>query len=58
MSIDKDSSGFPQVNVHKRTSKVNLWMIASVLVFFAVTAAVAVWVSRRSAAPDAITAPV
>jgi hypothetical protein len=26
----------PILNVHKRTTKVNIWMIVSVLVFFAV----------------------
>ena len=48
MSIDKESDGVPEVNVHRRTTKVNLWMIAAILVFFAVAAVAAVWISRRS----------
>jgi hypothetical protein len=33
----------PVVNVHKRTTKVNIWMVIGVLVFLAV-GAVAVWI--------------
>jgi hypothetical protein len=51
MSIDKESSGVPEVNVHKRTTKVNLWMIAAILMFFVVMAGVAFWVSRQAASP-------
>lgn len=47
MSIDKNSTGVPEINVHKRTTKVNLWMVVAVLGFFAVMAAVAVWASRE-----------
>ena len=46
MSIDKGSSGFPEVNVHRRTTKVNLWMIVGILIFLAATAMVAVWISH------------
>ena len=48
MSIDKNSSGLPAVNVHKRTTKVNLWMIAAVLGFLALMAALAIRTSRKS----------
>jgi len=51
MSIDKESNGLPQVNVHRRTTKVNLGMIAAILVFFALAIGVAIWASRRQ--PDA-----
>ena len=51
MSIDKESSGFPEVNVHRRTTKVNLWMIAGIALFLAVAAATAFWVSRQAAPP-------
>lgn len=51
MSIDKESDGVPEVNVHRRTTKVNLWMIVAILVFFAVAALAAVWISRRSDLP-------
>lgn len=43
MSIDKESSGFPEVNVHRRTTKVNLSIIIGVGIFFAITASVLFW---------------
>ncbi len=52
MSIEKDSSGLPEVNVHRLTTKVNLWMIAAIVLFFAVAAVAAVWISRQSPAPN------
>ena len=33
MSFDDKQAGVPNVNVHKRTTKVNLWMIAAVVIF-------------------------
>jgi hypothetical protein len=51
MSIDKDSSGFPEVNVHRRTTKVNLWMIVGILVFFIVGGAAAFWNSQKTPPP-------
>jgi hypothetical protein len=51
MSIDKESSGFPEVNVHRPTTKVNLWMIVAILMFLAVAAAAAFWISRHAASP-------
>jgi len=47
MSIDKNSTGVPEINVHKRTTKVNLWMVAAVIVFLAFMAVTAVWTSRE-----------
>lgn len=61
MSIDKESSGFPEVNVNRPTTKVNLWMIAAILLFLAAAAAAAWWTSQRSASapsePPGATAP-
>lgn len=48
MSIDKESSGFPEVNVHRATTKVNLWMIAGILLFLVVAGAAAFWSSRQA----------
>jgi hypothetical protein len=45
MSIEKESSGLPEMNVHKRTTKVNLGVIAGVLVFLAIAVSVVVWLS-------------
>ena len=47
MSIDKEGSGFPEVNVHRRTTKVNLGIIIAVAVFLAATASVVFWLASR-----------
>ncbi len=52
MSIDKESTGLPEVNVHRRTTKVNLWMIAGVVAFLVAMTAAAVWISRSSPPAD------
>jgi hypothetical protein len=48
MSIEKESTGLPEVNVHKRTTKVNLSIIVGVVIFFVTMGAVVwwFWVSR------------
>src|ERR1035437_912697 len=51
MSIDKESRDFPEVNVHRPTTKMKLWMIARILMFLGVAAAAAVWISRDAASP-------
>ena len=51
MSINQGSSGFPEVNVHRRTTKVNLWMIAAIVMFLTLTGGAAFWISRRAAEP-------
>lgn len=33
----------PLVNVHKRTTQVNLWMVVGLVLFFAVAAGVVAW---------------
>ena len=43
MSIDKHSDGVPQINMAKRTSKVNLGVVVGVILFFAAMGAVAFW---------------
>ena len=43
MSIEKESSGLPEMNVHKRTTKVNLSVVIAVLLFFAVTFSIVWW---------------
>lgn len=52
MSIEKESHGFPEVNVHRRTTKVNVSMVIAVLLFFAIAAGVAVWIGGRADTPD------
>jgi hypothetical protein len=43
MSIDKNSSGLPNVDVRKRTTKVNLSIVVGVTIFFAITLGVVWW---------------
>ena len=43
MSIDKRSSGLPEVNIHKRTTQVNLSIVIAVAIFLAVTLGVVWW---------------
>ncbi|HYC70053.1 MAG TPA: hypothetical protein VEB66_02540 [Opitutaceae bacterium] len=48
MSIEKDSDGVPEVDPRKRTTKVNLFIIAAVGVFMAIGAFLMWWLSRNS----------
>ena len=48
MSIEKESTGFPEVNVHKRTTKVNFGIVIGVAVFFAAMAGVVWWFWSRN----------
>lgn len=49
MSIEKESSGLPQVDMSKRTTKVNLSIVIGLAVFFAAMLAVVAWLwSTRS----------
>jgi hypothetical protein len=52
MGFDPNSAGKPLVNVHKKTTQVNLWMVVGVVVFFIVGTAVLFWLSG-SHGPDA-----
>ena len=42
MSIDKESDGVPEFDVHKRTTKVNFSVIIAVVLFF-VIGGLAMW---------------
>ena len=48
MGFDPQTAGQPLVNVRKRTTKVNLFMAAAVLVFFVLGAFVIFWMHQRS----------
>jgi hypothetical protein len=43
MSIDKNSDGVPEVNLARRTTKVNLGVIVGVVIFFVAMGGVVVW---------------
>jgi hypothetical protein len=43
MSIEKEGSGLPQVDVHKRTTKVNLSIVIGLAVFFAAMFSLVAW---------------
>jgi hypothetical protein len=47
MSIDKESTGLPEIDVHRRTTKVNLATMVAVLVFLAIAAAAIIWFASR-----------
>jgi hypothetical protein len=47
MSIEKESSGLPEVNVHRRTTKVNLSIVIGVAVFLIAMAGVVWWMSQN-----------
>jgi hypothetical protein len=47
MGFDPNSAGQPLVNVHKKTTQVNLWMVVGVSVFFLISALTVVWLSKR-----------
>jgi hypothetical protein len=43
MSIERDSNGLPQVNPHKRTTKVNFSVVIGVAIFLGAMFAVVWW---------------
>ncbi|HWL15099.1 MAG TPA: hypothetical protein VNR00_05810 [Opitutus sp.] len=47
MAIDKESSGLPEVDIKRRTTKVNLGVVVGVVVFLVAMAAIVYWFSRR-----------
>jgi hypothetical protein len=47
MSIEKESNGLPEIEVKRRTTRVNLSMVVGILIFFAVAVAVAFWAANR-----------
>ena len=47
MSIDKHSSGMPEIDVHRRTTKVNFGTIAGVIVFLVLAVAAIIWFARQ-----------
>lgn len=47
MSIDKEGTGVPEFDLHRRTTKVNLATMAGVLLFFIVVGAVIFWFASR-----------
>jgi hypothetical protein len=56
MAIDKESTGLPEVDVHRRTTKVNLSMIMAVGLFFAIVFTV-LFVFARRASDESVNRP-
>jgi len=48
MGFDPQTAGQPLINVHKRTTKVNIVMAISVVVFLLIGVAVIVWATQRA----------
>lgn len=48
MGFDPQNANEPIVNVHKRTTKVNVSVVAAVIVFIVLGVGVMLWVSNRA----------
>lgn len=58
MGLDKDDPR-PPVDLSKRTTKVNIWMVVGILVFFAIAGIVtwALWENPSSSTTEAVPLP-
>jgi len=57
MGFEPQTSGQPLVNVHKRTTKVNITMAIGVLVFLLIGIAFVMWASKREAQGEPVKTP-
>jgi hypothetical protein len=48
MAIDKESSGLPEVDLRRRTTKVNLAIVVAAVMFYIITSVVLWYFARRS----------
>lgn len=48
MSIEKTSSGVPEIDPKRRTTKVNFGIIAGIVLFLVIAAGVMVWFSAHA----------
>jgi hypothetical protein len=48
MAIDKESSGLPEIDPHRRTTKVNLSIIVAIGVFFVIVYAIVWFMAHHS----------
>ncbi len=48
MGFEPQTANQPLVNVHKRTTKVNITMAIAVAAFFLIGAAIMIWASHRA----------
>lgn len=48
MAIDKESNGVPQVDFRRRTTKVNLWMLVWVGLFYIGAVFAIVWLAGNA----------
>ncbi len=48
MGFEPQTAGQPLVNVHKRTTKVNITMAIAVAVFLLIGAAIMLWAAQRA----------
>lgn len=56
MGLDKDDPT-PPVDVKKRTTKVNIWMVIAILLFFAIAGAVVLFTRGNPPTPSATKSP-
>jgi hypothetical protein len=52
MAIDKESSGFPEIDVHHKTTKVNLSIVGGVMLFFVIVFAALFYFARNADNPS------
>ena len=57
MGFDENSRGQPLVNVHKKTTQVNIWMVVGVALFALVAVILIVNLSRRHGPDEVHQAP-
>ena len=57
MGFDPQTAGLPLVNVRKRTTKVNIFMAAAVLVFLVLGASAIFWIHQRSKDDESLPPP-
>ena len=58
MGFEPQTSGQPLVNVHKRTTKVNITMAIGILIFFLIGIAFVLWASKREEQGEPVKTPV
>lgn len=47
MAIDKESDGVPEVDFRRRTTKVNLWIVVAVGLFYVGAVIAIVWLAKH-----------
>ncbi len=57
MGFEPQTSGQPLVNVHKRTTKVNISMAIGVAIFFVLGVIAVIWATQRDKSGETVPPP-